>query len=180
MKYAQLRTMDVANGEGIRVSLFASGCTHNCKGCFNKLYQDFNYGNNMDFEVVDDIITLLSRKQYKGLTLLGGEPFQNLELVKFLLPIREFIDKYNSLESVCGAAKKDIWVYSGYTLEQILLDNKKTELLKLADVLVDGLFVENLLNLKLKFRGSSNQRILDVKKSINENKAVYYYGEKDI
>ncbi len=177
MNYAQLRAMDVANGEGIRVSLFASGCTHNCKGCFNKEYQDFTYGNEMTFEVIEEILALVKKRQYRGLTLLGGEPFQNLELVDYLKPIREYMDKYNAENP---KKKKDIWVYSGYTFEQILSDEKKVKLLELTDVLIDGLFVENLLNLKLKFRGSSNQRVLDVNKSLSEGSPVYYYGTADI
>ncbi len=180
MKYAQLRAMDVANGEGIRVSLFASGCTHNCKGCFNKEYQNFNYGNEMTFAVVDELISLLKKPQYKGLTLLGGEPFQNLELVEYIKPIRAYIDEYNAGLLHQKSTKKDIWMYSGYTFEQIVEDEKKLELLKLADVLIDGLFEEKLLNLKLKFRGSSNQRVLDVKKSLDANKPVYYYDSPDI
>ncbi len=176
MNYAQLRPMDVANGEGIRVSLFASGCTHNCKGCFNVNYKRFDYGKKMDFTIVDKIINQLKQKQVKGLTLLGGEPFQNLELVDYVKPIREFIDEYNSNILDDSISKKDIWMYSGYTFEQICSDEGRLELLKLADVLIDGLFEEKLINLKLKFRGSSNQRILDVKKSLQENRPVYYYG----
>ncbi len=180
MNYAQLRTMDIANGDGIRVSLFVSGCTHNCKGCFNLEYQDFSYGEKMDFTVSEKIISLISKSQYKGLTLIGGEPFQNLELVEYVKPIRKFVDDYNKTLDIDSLSRKDIWVYSGYTLEQILKDEKKLELLKLTDVLVDGLFVEELLNLKLKFRGSSNQRVLDVKKTLAENKPVYYYGTPEI
>ncbi len=172
--------MDIANGLGIRVSLFVSGCTHNCKGCFNLDYQDFNYGKEMTFAVTDKIISLIKQKQYKGLTLIGGEPFQNLELVKYVKPIREFVDNYNKANQDKNFTKKDIWVYSGYTYEQILKDSQKLELLKLCDVLVDGLFVEKLLNLKLKFRGSSNQRVLDVKQSLAENTPIYYYGTPEI
>ncbi len=180
MNYAQLRNMDVANGEGIRISLFASGCTHNCKGCFNYDYQRFDYGEKMTFEVVDKIIERLKLKQYKGLTLLGGEPFQNLELIDFMRPVRKFIDEYNSKIENKEFSKKDIWVYSGYTFEQILADEKMLELLKLTDVLIDGLFQQKLLNLKLKFRGSSNQRILDVKKSLETNSPIFYYGSSNI
>ncbi len=172
MKYAQLRKNDVANGEGIRVSLFTSGCTHNCKGCFNKDYQSFDYGDDMTNDVVDEIIEQLRNDYNSGLTILGGEPFQSLDLVAYLKPIRDYIDEYNKKNS---RNKKNIWVYSGYTFEQILADKKKLELLSLTDVLVDGLFEEKLLDLRLKFRGSSNQRILDVKKSIRSKKAINYY-----
>ncbi len=172
MKYAQLRMSDVANGEGIRVSLFTSGCTHNCKGCFNKEYQSFDYGWEMTNDIVNKIIKQLKKNYISGLTILGGEPFQSLELVKYLKPIREFIDDYNLSKN---SFKKNIWIYSGYTFEQILADEKKLELLSLTDILVDGLFDEKLLDLRLKFRGSSNQRILDVKKSINAHMAISYY-----
>ncbi len=171
MKYAQLRKNDVANGDGIRVSLFTSGCTHNCKGCFNKDYQSFDYGDDMSFDVVDEIIAQLKQSYNKGLTILGGEPFQSLELVKYLVPIREFIDNHNE----CSKAKKNIWIYSGYTFEQIIKDEKKKQLLRFADVLVDGLFDESLLDLRLKFRGSSNQRIIDVKKSLEFEKVILFY-----
>ncbi len=178
MNYAQLRKMDVANGEGIRVSLFVSGCTHNCKGCFNKEYQDFSYGKPMDFSVTDEIIKLISTKIYRGLTLIGGEPFQNTELIKYVVPIREYIDIYNEQNN--GISKKDIWIYSGYTFEQICEDKEMKRLLELTDVLVDGLFVEQLLDLRLKFRGSSNQRVIDVKKSLLKGEVVYYFGDKSI
>ncbi len=180
MNYAQLRNMDIANGEGIRVSLFASGCTHNCKGCFNADYQNFNYGDKMSFEVTEKIISLISQRQYRGLTLLGGEPFQNLELSKYIKPVREFIDEYNSNLPIDSKQRKDIWTYSGYTYEQILADEEKLKLLELCDVLIDGLFKEELINLKLKFRGSANQRIIDVKKSLSEKKPVLYYGKQNI
>ncbi len=180
MKYAQLRKMDIANGEGIRISLFASGCTHNCKGCFNKEYQQFDYGTDMSFDVVDEIISAISKSFYRGLTLIGGEPFQNLELVDYVKPIRKFIDEYNTIHSKKNFEKKNIWAYSGYTFEQLNSDLSKRELLKLVDVLVDGLFVEELLDLRLKFRGSSNQRVIDVQKSLKEGKIIYYFGNPDI
>ncbi len=180
MNYAQLRRLDVANGEGIRTSLFVSGCTHNCKGCFNKDYQRFNYGKEMDFDITDEIISIISKSQYKGLTLIGGEPFQNLELIEYVKPIRTYIDNYNKENREKDFAKKDIWVYSGYTFEQLVSDEKRRQLLELCDVLVDGLFVEKLLDLKLKFRGSSNQRVIDVKQSLALGEVVYYYGDPNI
>ncbi len=180
MYYAQLRRLDVANGEGIRVSLFASGCRHNCKGCFNKDYQRFNYGKEMSFDVTDEIISIISKRQYKGLTLIGGEPFQNLELIEYVKPIRAYIDNYNEEKKEKDFAKKDIWAYSGYTFEQLIAHEERLELLGLCDVLVDGLFVEDLLDLKLKFRGSSNQRVIDVQKSLSSGEIVYYYGDSSI
>ncbi len=178
INYAQLRKMDIANGEGIRVSLFVSGCTHNCKGCFNQDYQSFSYGQPMSFDIVSEIIDLISKKQYKGLTLLGGEPFQNLELVQFLKPIREFIDNHNKGMDPNSSQIKNIWAYSGYTYEQIYAHSGRRELLEMSDVLVDGLFIEQKKDLRLKFRGSSNQRVIDVKESLEASKVVRYYKDE--
>jgi len=157
MNYAEIKYFDVANGPGVRTSLFVSGCTHGCKGCFNEIAQNFNYGKPFTREVEYEIISTLR----SGLTLLGGEPFEieNLKaLVPFIIRVRE--------------AKPDIsiWAYSGYTLEQ--LHERKGQDLDLTmailmeiDILVDGKFIEELKDIRLQFRGSSNQRIIDVKKS---------------
>ncbi len=174
MNYAQLRQMDIANGEGIRVSLFVSGCTHNCQGCFNKEYQAFDYGEPMSLDVSYQIIDWISQRQYRGMTLLGGEPFQNLELVYYLQPIRSFIDDYNADYNDGSKYQKDIWAYSGYTYEQLYKHEGRRKLLTLTDVLVDGLFMEEKKDLRLKFRGSSNQRVIDVKESIKQSKVVLY------
>lgn len=161
MKYSQIRKYDVANGEGIRSTIFVTGCTHGCKGCFNQEYWDFNYGDDWDQEATDKIISYLKDPNVSGLTLLGGEPMQNLELTNVLRDIKEQV-------------QKNIWIYSGYTYEQIIADPKKLDLLKECDILVDGLFVEKLKNLKLKFRGSENQRIIDIKKSLESGEVVIY------
>lgn len=175
MKYAQLRTMDIANGEGIRVSLFTSGCTHACPGCFNQAYQSFSYGQEMTMDIVDRIKEELNKDYVAGLTLLGGEPFQAQGLEAYLRPIREEIDRLNEMGAKKAHrqayAKKDIWIYSGYTFEELMEDESKVRLLALCDVLVDGLFKEELKDLRLRFRGSSNQRILDVQASLKEGKA---------
>lgn len=161
MKFAQIRKYDIANGEGIRCSIFVSGCTHRCKNCFNEEYQDFNYGNNWTDVETQLIIEYLKDDNISGLTLLGGEPMQNLFLIDVIRKVKKEVNK-------------NIWIYSGYTYDQIVNDNKKLELLKECDVLVDGLFVEELLDLKLKFRGSSNQRIIDIKKSLEKNEIIEY------
>ena len=161
MKFAQIRKYDIANGEGIRCSIFVSGCTHRCKNCFNEEYQDFNYGNNWTDDETQLIIEYLKDDNISGLTLLGGEPMQNLYLIDVIRKVKKEVNK-------------NIWIYSGYTYDQIVNDNKKLELLKECDVLVDGLFVEELLDLKLKFRGSSNQRIIDIKKSLEKNEIIEY------
>lgn len=162
MNYAQIRKYDVANGPGIRTTIFVTGCTHNCKECFNKEYQDFNFGDPWTDKETEMVKDYLNQPEVAGLTLLGGEPFQNVEgLVPLLKEIRKSTDK-------------DIWIFSGDTFETIRADEKKFELLKLCDVLVDGPFVNELKDLRLKFRGSSNQRIIKIKDSIEEDKVVLW------
>lgn len=168
MNYAEIRKFDVANGDGIRTVLFVSGCTHNCKGCFNKIYQDFSYGKQFTQTEINNILEYLSLTQVSGLTILGGEPLQNISGIKFLLKeIYPYILKWNE-----SGIKKDIWLYSGYTFEEILACNSKKEILNYIDILVDGRFIEEELDLSLAFRGSRNQRILDVKKSLELGLAI--------
>lgn len=173
MRIAQLRNRDISNGEGIRVSLFTSGCTHHCPGCFNPEYQDFAYGEPMSPEILREILEDLDANYISGLTLLGGEPLQNNDLIEILRPIREHIDVLNA-ERGPHDLEKNIWIYSGYTFEEILADEGMREALALCDVLVDGPFKEDLLDLRLKFRGSSNQRILDVPASLEALEAIQY------
>lgn len=154
VRYAQLRKYDVANGDGIRVSLFVSGCTHACPGCFNALYQDFSYGEVWTADCTRRLISYLQDPMVSGLTLLGGEPMQNLELTQILREVK-------------GEVRKPIWIYSGYRYEEILAAEGRLALLKECDVLVDGLFVAALRDLKLRFRGSSNQRIIDIRRSLD-------------
>lgn len=160
MRYGQIRRYDVANGPGIRTSLFVTGCTHHCEECFNQEYQDFMFGELWTDVQTAEIIDHLSESVNNGLTILGGEPFQNVP------------DLTSVVREIRGYTSKSIWVYSGYTFEQILEDDKKFELLKLCDVLVDGLFINSLKDLSLKFRGSSNQRIIDIKKSLEQNQVI--------
>lgn len=162
MNIAQLRKYDVANGPGIRTTVFVSGCTHNCYNCFNKQYQDFNFGKQFTVETTKQIIECV--KETGRLSILGGEPMQQgWEFVEFLQTIKE-------------ETNANIWVWSGYTIEQLLnpSDEMSYQLnaLQYIDVLVDGKFIEKRKDLTLKFRGSSNQRILDVQKSLNEHKAI--------
>ncbi len=161
MNYATIKNCDIANGVGVRISLFVSGCTHKCKNCFNKEAWDFSYGEPFDENTENQILEMLSPSYIKGLSLLGGEPFEPQNVIG-LLP---FMRKVHTLKS------KDVWAYSGYTLEQLLNrkgeDGKNTrELLSYIDILVDGPFIEEKKSLRLKFRGSSNQRIIDVKKTL--------------
>ena len=170
MYYASIKNCDIANGPGVRVSLFVSGCTHHCPGCFNEVAWDFHYGEPFTQQTIDTILTMLAPAYIRGLTLLGGEPFEpeNQEPVVELL--RQMKAKY---------PEKTIWAFSGYTYEQItsgkLGDWAVTkEYLSYLDVLVDGPFVESRKNLSLRFRGSENQRMIDVPPSLAENCIVLW------
>ena len=163
MRYGQLRQYDIANGEGIRTSLFVTGCTHGCYNCFNEEYQDFSAGQEWTESDTERLISYVSAPACSGLTLLGGEPFQNVD---GLLPR---VDRV--LEVV---PQKLIWVYSGYTYEEILACPNKRQLLERCHILVDGKFVDDLRDPGLAFRGSSNQRIIDIQKSLQCGEVVLY------
>ena len=162
MNFAQIRKYDVANGPGIRTTIFVTGCTHKCHNCFNEEYQDFDFGDPWTQQETDEVIEDLKLDEVRGLTILGGEPFQNeVDLLEVLRDIKKEV-------------QKDIWIFSGYTYEEILKDEDKKKLLEECDVLVDGRFVEALKDLSLRFRGSSNQRIIDVQKSLESNEVVLF------
>lgn len=166
MHYADIKKIDVANGPGVRVSLFVSGCTHHCKGCFNEEAWDFKYGKEYTKKEEDYIIELLNKDYIDGITILGGEPFEYVNQ-KGILPLLKRVRK--------EYPNKTIWCYSGYTFDKDILNMKyeeTKELISYIDVLVDGKFILDKKNLKLRFRGSSNQRIIDVKKSLKINKVV--------
>ena len=172
MNYATIKDTDIANGEGVRISLFVSGCTHHFKNCFNKETWDFNFGQEFTKEVQDKLIQMLTPGYITGLTLLGGEPMEP-QNQKGLLP---FIKR---VRDVFGNTKT-IWCYTGFIFDKDLVKNGRAytentdELIKNFDVMVDGPFVESLKDISLKFRGSSNQRIIDVKKSLQQNQVVLY------
>lgn len=174
MNYATIKPFDVANGPGVRVSLFVSGCTHRCKGCFNEEAWDFGYGEKFTQKQEEKILEALKPDYIKGFSLLGGEPFEpkNQEVLVNLL---ERIKK--------EYPQKDIWCYSGYDFEKDLLSGRLCDfsitdrMLSCIDILVDGKFIEELKNLKLRFKGSENQRIIDVKKSREENKIILWEGD---
>ncbi|MBO5751420.1 MAG: anaerobic ribonucleoside-triphosphate reductase activating protein [Kiritimatiellae bacterium] len=160
MNYASIRTCDIANGEGVRVSLFVSGCTHRCKGCFNEQAWAFSYGEPFTQDVEDELLRALEPDYISGLTLLGGEPMEP-ENQRALVPfLRRFRHKFGS--------RKTLWVYTGCVLEKDLTSPSRwrieltDEFLSMVDVLVDGPFVEELKDISLRFRGSSNQRIIDL------------------
>lgn len=162
MNYAQIRKFDVTNGPGVRTTLFVSGCTHKCDGCFNNEQQNFNYGNEFNKETEDEFIKYTLNPQIKGVNILGGEPMQQTKDNTLL----------NLLKRIKKETAKPIWLWSGYTYEQIISDPKKLELLNQVDVLIDGKFQIANRNISLKYRGSSNQRVIDVKKSLKENKII--------
>lgn len=177
MNYATIKWADVANGPGVRVSLFVSGCTHRCPGCFNPEAQDFAYGQPFTRAEEDRILAALSPAHIKGLSLLGGEPFEpdnQRSLLPFLRRVKE------------AYPHKEIWCYSGYLLDEELWKDSRArcectdELLSLLDVLVDGPFVEAKKDLNLRFRGSSNQRILNVPASLAARAPVSWDGELTI
>ena len=170
MKYAAIKKCDVANGPGVRVSVFVSGCNHHCKGCFNEKAWDFNYGEEFSDEIIDGIINDLDKEYISGLTLLGGEPLERTNqqgLVKLVRKVKEKLPN------------KSIWCYTGFNYEKDVMGQmynnwpETKELIDNIDVLVDGKFELEKRNLNLKFRGSENQRLIDVKKSMAENKIVW-------
>lgn len=168
MNYATIKNCDIANGPGVRVSLFVSGCTHRCPGCFNEVAWDFGYGQPFTDETIDSILQMLRPSYIKGLTLLGGEPFEprNQEaVVKLLRRIREELPE------------KTIWAFSGFLFERDMLSGRigdLSEYLSYVDVLVDGPFIQEKKNLSLRFRGSENQRIIDVKASLAAGKTILW------
>ena len=165
MNYMEIKKCDIANGPGVRVSLFVSGCTHHCKDCFNPETWDFGAGVPFDIHTEKELLSLMGRSYISGLTLLGGEPMEE-ENRKVLLP---FLIKVKE-----AFPQKNIWCYSGYTFEE-LISAGADDILGFTDVLVDGKFVAGLKDIRLPFRGSSNQRILDVPLSLREGKPVLYH-----
>ena len=175
MNYATIKNCDIANGPGVRVSLFVSGCTHRCPGCFNEVAWDFDYGEPFTEAVMDTILEMLRPAYIRGLTLLGGEPFEPQNqgaVVKLLRRIKNEMPE------------KSIWAFSGYLFDKDILSGRLgdcSEYLGYLDVLVDGPFVEARKNLSLRFRGSENQRLIDVPASLASGKVILWedwQGEK--
>ena len=185
MNYAAIRKCDIANGEGVRVSLFVSGCTHRCKGCFNGEAQDFAYGKPFTRETEDEVLAALAPDYIAGLTLLGGEPMEP-ENQRALMPLlRRFRERFGDT--------KTLWVYTGCVLERDLLpdsgeattDGASTlhrrwrtevtdEMLSMIDVLVDGEFILEKKNIRLRFRGSENQRLIDLNQTRKTGETVLW------
>ena len=164
MRYAQIRSLDISNGEGVGIALYTQGCRFHCKNCFNSELWDYTKGKEWSSEVEDYLVSLLSRDYIDRISFLGGEPLseENLEDLDNLL---------NRIRKECPSKK--IWMYTGYTYE--VIKDRLSYILKNIDVLVDGLYVDELRDLKLEFRGSSNQRVIDVQKTIKCNEVITLY-----
>ena len=171
MNYATIKKCDIANGPGVRVSLFVSGCTHRCPGCFNEVAWDFNYGEPFTEETEERILRMLAPNHVKGLTLLGGEPFEPQNQPAIVSLLRKVKAAY---------PEKSIWAFSGYLFDQDILPGRlgdpeiTREFLSYLDVLVDGPFIEARKNLSLRFRGSENQRLIDVPASLTAGEVVLW------
>ncbi len=171
MNYATIKNCDIANGPGVRVSLFVSGCTHRCKGCFNEVAWDFQYGEPFTQQTIDSILQMLSPDYVQGITLLGGEPFEPQNQSAILDLLRQIKEKY---------PRKNVWVFSGFLFDKEILSRKlgpweiTEEVLSYVDVLVDGRFVLEKKDLSLRFRGSTNQRIINVPNSLEKGEVVLW------
>ncbi len=172
MNVAEIKTNDIANGEGVRTSVFVSGCRHHCPDCFNAIAWDFNYGREFNDEVIKEVLDSVDHGWIAGISLLGGEPFEKENQEGLIQLCKEFKERF---------PMKTIWCYSGFTIEEIRGEKESRaagenadKLLNYIDILVDGKFLKEQKNISLKFRGSENQRVIDVKKTLNENKIVLY------
>ena len=162
MRYNKIRKMDISNGPGVRISIFMQGCTFNCKDCFNPETHDFKGGKEFNDETIERVLELCESEYIAGLSILGGEPLHPKNIEASTKLAKMFKEKY---------PKKNLWVWSGYTFEE---DLKDLEIIKYIDVLVDGKFDTNLKDYSLEWRGSSNQRVIDVKKTLKKDKVILY------
>ncbi len=178
MNYADIKQYDIANGTGIRVSVFVSGCTHGCKGCFNKEAWDFEYGKPFTDDTVEFVMKCLEPDYYSGLTLLGGEPFEHSNQIGLLPLLRRFRKKYP--REKYEEHHRNVWAFSGYTFETDILGDmcskwpETKEMLSYIDILVDGEFHEDEKSLKLIFKGSANQRTIRVPESLESGKTILH------
>lgn len=166
MNYAKIKHFDIANGERVRTSLFVSGCQFHCDECFNQEAWDYNHGTLFTTETENHILSTLQSSYVNGLSILGGDPLWQDE---------EGIAQLTHLVEQVKLIGKTVWIWSGFTWEQLpSLSKTKQKLIKLCDVMIDGKYDKNLRDLKLKWRGSSNQRIIDIQKSLKNKKLVLY------
>lgn len=170
MRYEKIRKFDVSNAPGVRTTLFVIGCTHKCKGCFNQELQDFNAGEEWTKEDEDKFISYVKNDNVVGVNILGGEPMQQV------------MDNCLSdlLKRIKEETGKNIWLWSGYLLEEILEDEKRKSILENVDILVDGRFDIEKRNINLKYRGSENQRVIDVKKTLEDKNIVFYDFDENL
>lgn len=166
MNFMTIKTNCISNGEGIRTALFVSGCSHYCKGCFNVEAWNSKNGEKYTTDTMEYILDSLKYPYIKGLSLLGGEPFEEYNLDELITLCRMTNDAYEG--------NKDIWAYSGYTFEELIEHPKRLELLKECDVLVDGKFEQDKYSPLLQFRGSSNQRVINLKETFKKGEIVLY------
>lgn len=162
MKYAQIRKMDISNGEGIGVSLFVQGCRFACKNCFNQETWDFNGGKEFTLNDYSYLFSLCNKPYIKRLSILGGEPLAPENITDVTIISQLFKEQFPD---------KKLWIWTGYTFEDYVKDK---EITKYADMIVDGRFIEELKDFNLKFKGSSNQRIINVQESLKQNKVVLW------
>ena len=176
MHYATIKECDIANGPGVRVSVFVSGCNHHCKGCFNEIAWNFEYGNEFTEDTINKVLKDLDKDYIEGLSLLGGEPLEHTNQKGLLPLVKKVKEKF---------PEKSIWCYTGFDYEKDVMGNmyknwdETKELINNIDVIVDGKFQQELKNPSLQFRGSSNQRIIDVTKSIKANQVIWAELNKD-
>ena len=168
MRYNKIRKMDISNGPGVRVSIFMQGCSFHCKNCFNPETWDFKLGNEFTDETINKVLELADKDYIVGLSILGGEPMHPNNIKATTRLAKAFKEKYPN---------KSIWVWSGFLFDR---DLKDKEVLNYIDVLVDGLYQDELHDFRLKWRGSTNQRVIDVKKSLKKNKVILIDEEKEL
>lgn len=168
MRYNKIRKMDVSNGPGVRVSIFMQGCVFHCKNCFNPETWDFKAGNEFTSDTIEKILLLADKKYVAGLSILGGEPMHPKNIEGTTTLAKRFKERFPN---------KTLWVWTGFLFD---LDLKDKEVLKYVDVLVDGQYVDELHDFTLKWRGSSNQRVIDVKQSLKKNKVILLDEEKEL
>ena len=162
MRYNKIRKMDISNGPGVRVSIFMQGCTFNCKNCFNSETHDFNGGKEFTDDTINRVLELCDNETIRGLSILGGEPMHPKNIEGTTKLAKAFKKKYPN---------KDLWIWSGFLFDKNLKDK---EVVKYVDVLVDGQYIDELHNPTLKWKGSSNQRVIEVQKSLKSNNVVLF------
>ena len=161
MRYNKIRKMDISNGPGVRVSIFVQGCSFNCKNCFNPETHDFNKGKEFTYDTINKLLELSDKEYINGLSILGGEPLHKFNILGTIKLAKAFKEKFPD---------KTIWVWTGFLFENVI--NK--DIFKYIDVLVDGRFEEEHKDIRLKYCGSTNQRVIDIQQSLKKNKVILY------